>query len=117
MKEIDDVILSQVINKYDLKNSSRKREYVWKRSAFYNFMKKNGYGWTYISRLIDKDHATIINGLKVYKENLRYEDFKHTVKEIEVDLKYCLVSSTPDDYSIREIHSMVMLENLISDKL
>jgi hypothetical protein len=83
--------------------------------AVYNFMREGGFSLEKIGSLVDKDHATVMNGLKTYQLNIAYDDFKAYVKQIEDDLFYCF--DCYDDANINEVICMVILENLISEKL
>ncbi len=79
MRQIDEQLLTDVIDKHDILNQSRLRQYVWKRSAFCTFLRKHGYTFARIGQMLEKDHATIIHALKIYDNNKRYADFKACV--------------------------------------
>ena len=116
MKQLDMFLVSQVMANHGLKTRSRWQPLVWKRYAFYNFMRSNNFTLSFIGEMVRLDHATIINGLKKYDELKRYDDFKAIVREIEEDLKACAVVDV-DDFSMREVLSMVTLENLMGGRL
>jgi hypothetical protein len=59
--------IKEIIKKYDLKSSTRKREKVYQRFYIYSELKKIGLTQTDIGILLDKDHASVIHGLKVDK--------------------------------------------------
>ena len=111
--------VESVVNYFGLKNKTRKREVVWNRYAMYRFMRNNGFSFEKIGSFVGKDHATVINGLKIYEQNKRYNDFQSYVKEIEFELMSCYENSITetDDTCVNEAICMVNLENLISEKL
>lgn len=119
MRQIDEQLLTDVMDKHDILNPSRLRQYVWKRSAFCTFLRKHGYTFARIGQMLEKDHATIIHALKIYDNNKRYADFKACVMPIESDLQDCAFESMPiiKDVNTKYIMSQVRLENLIGDKL
>ena len=119
MRQIDEQLLTDVMDKHDILNQSRLRQHVWKRSAFAYFLRKHGYTFARIGQMLEKDHATIIHALKIYDNNKRYADFKACVMPIESDLQDCAFESMPiiKDVNTKYIMSQVRLENLIGDKL
>jgi len=69
---VDRMRVDELINEYDLTSKSRKQDYIWNRSAVYNFLHLCNYSLTEIGRMLDKNHATVIHGLKLYDNNLMY---------------------------------------------
>jgi len=116
---VDRMRVDELINEYDLTSKSRKQDYIWNRSAVYNFLHLCNYSLTEIGRMLDKNHATVIHGLKLYDNNLMYSDFKYFIKPIEDALQECIVVEfkTYNDTCVNEAICMVNLENLISEKL
>lgn len=58
------------VAKDDLLRQCRKREKVFKRMFIYNLMSNHDVQVTQIGRLFNRNHASIINGLKTY-QNLK----------------------------------------------
>jgi len=57
--------IKYMIDLYDLTTSCRDRELIYKRAYVYSELQKIGMNLSEIGRLMDKHHATVINGLKV----------------------------------------------------
>jgi hypothetical protein len=66
--------LIEIVNEefnIDIRTISRKREIADGRAVFYKILFDNEYSLTLISEIINKHHATVINGLKVFDTVLR----------------------------------------------
>lgn len=111
--------VEDVIERYDLKNKNRSRRFIWNRYAFYKFMRDNGFTLYSIGNMVDKDHATVLNGINIYNQNKRYADFQGSVMDIEVDLAYTIVQHVEqtDDICLNEMICLANLETLISNRL
>jgi hypothetical protein len=57
--------IKYMIDLYDLTTSCRNRDLIYKRAFIYSELQKIGMNLSEIGRLMDKHHATVINGLKV----------------------------------------------------
>ena len=57
--------IKYMIELHNLTTSCRDRDLVYKRAYIYSELRKLNYKLSDIGRLLDKHHATIINGLKV----------------------------------------------------
>jgi hypothetical protein len=57
--------IKYMIELYDLTTSCRDRDLIYKRAYVYSELQKIGMNLSEIGRLMDKHHATVINGLKV----------------------------------------------------
>ena len=85
--------LIQVINKalkLDITTKSRKREVVYARFIFYNKLrnsKEKYYSFQNIGDYLEKDHATIIHGLKQYDILKEYDDFKEILNKVETEIE------------------------------
>ncbi len=73
----------QVIEKDGLITKSRYRNFLDRRSYLYAMLNKNGMSLVEIGRLFNKNHATIINGIKKHHAYTRFKDelYLHNVKE------------------------------------
>ena len=73
----------QVIEKDGLITKSRYRTFLDRRSYLYAMLNKNGMSLVEIGRLFNKNHATIINGIKKHHAYTRFKDelYLHNVKE------------------------------------
>ena len=73
----------------NLKTKSRKREVVWARNIYFYFAKKHTKAsLDKIGKTVDKDHATVLHGIKRYHDNIIYDDFKELVKGIKKELPH-----------------------------
>ena len=120
MKTINLNTVQEVISKHELRKNSRQRELVWKRYAFYNFMRKNSrLSLGEIGKLSGgKDHASVLHGLREYEKQSRYEDFRWQVSEIEEQL-YRSIEADTDIlcHTEKEVMCLRELEQLIKDRL
>ena len=75
--------VKEVIEKDGLITKSRYRTFLDRRSYLYAMLNKNGMSLVEIGRLFNKNHATIINGIKKHHAYTRYKDelYLHNVKE------------------------------------
>lgn len=53
-----------IVYELDLMESTRDREHVDARATFMKIMKDEGYSFTAIGKMLNKNHATIINALR-----------------------------------------------------
>ncbi len=64
------------IEKDNLKKRCRKPEMVLKRMFIYNLMREHDFTLVKIAKTFERNHATIINGLKTYKNLKSIKDFQ-----------------------------------------
>jgi len=78
--------IEQLIEQYDLASKSRERDKVYFRSYIYWLLREDGWTMSDIGDLFNRDHATVINGLKVheayYKKDKVYMRFVRKLDEI-----------------------------------
>lgn len=60
--------IKYMIKLYNLTTSCRDRDLIYKRAYVYSELQKLGMNLSEIGRLLDKHHATVINGLKVHNQ-------------------------------------------------
>ena len=60
--------IKYIINLYDLTTSCRDRNLIYKRAYIYSELRKLGYKLIDIGIMLDKNHATVLNGLAVDKQ-------------------------------------------------
>jgi hypothetical protein len=60
--------IKYIINLYDLTTSCRDRNLIYKRAYIYSELRKLGYKLIDIGVMLDKNHATVLNGIKVDKQ-------------------------------------------------
>ena len=78
--------INKLIQEYDLASKSHKRDKVYLRSYLYSILREDGWTMTDIGKLFNRDHATVINGLKIYeayyKKDKVYMRFVRKLDEI-----------------------------------
>jgi hypothetical protein len=67
-------LINELIEKYGLLDKSRRRDVLFKRYYLYNEFRKCGLSLSQIGRVFDKNHATILHGLRVHKDLTSYRD-------------------------------------------
>ena len=60
--------VEELILKDNLSSKSRQRDKVYKRSYLYSILIEMGFNLTETGKLFNRDHATVINALKVHDE-------------------------------------------------
>ena len=58
--------VKQLIIQDELNSKSRERDKIYKRSYLYAILREEGWNLSKIGRLFNRDHATVINGLRCY---------------------------------------------------
>ena len=92
MIEINIDSLKQIIEFHGLCSKSRKRNLVYKRSFLCRTLRDCGFTFSYIGGLLNKDHATVMNALKVYEANVNYIDFVEYIGDLPSDIEKCVIS-------------------------
>lgn len=67
-------LIKQVIKKDGLATKHRHVQLVNKRIYLYTIMRKHGMPYQKIGSFFNRNHATIIHGIKRYKDLTKYED-------------------------------------------
>jgi hypothetical protein len=90
--------------------NNRRRDVLFKRYYLYNELRSCGFSLMDIGRYFNKNHTTILNGLRVHEDLLAYND-KNYIAETCMLQAYLDGSELPDiskvfksrkDYDIRE---------------
>lgn len=92
-------ILKQHIKENNLTTPCRKREFVYRRYYLYHYLYvMHGFQLVDIGKLFDRDHSTVINGLRMYEDLKNYRDFiELTVDEFE---KFPVIENHRDRYTL-----------------
>ena len=69
-------LIKQVIDKDGLKKRNREQHIVHRRIFLFNLLRENGYTYAYIARLFNMNHATVLHGIKRYKDLLSLNDVR-----------------------------------------
>ena len=57
----------EVVNKYDLKRKCRKHEVLYPRYYIYSLLRNANYSLSAIGRIFDKDHASVLHGIRMHQ--------------------------------------------------
>ncbi len=69
-------LIKEVIEKDGLKKRNREQHIVHRRIFLFNLLRENGYTYEYIARSFNMNHATVLHGIKRYKELLSLNDVR-----------------------------------------
>jgi hypothetical protein len=58
--------IKELIQRDSLDTKDRYRDLIYKRSYLYALLREDGYHLARIGKLFNRDHATVINGLKIH---------------------------------------------------
>lgn len=80
----------EIIEKYNLKAKNRKQSVIYKRYYLYNQLYMAKLSLSHIGLLFNKDHATIIHGIKMHKLYTKTNDgvYAHHVQPIIDELNH-----------------------------
>jgi len=73
-------LLKEVIEKYTLTDTTRKRDVLFKRYYVYNELRECGFSLSQIGCLFNKHHATILHGLRIHKDLTSYRDVDYVAE-------------------------------------
>ncbi len=70
----------------DITDKSRKAEVITGRMIYYALLRDMNYSWTSIARSVNKNHATVINGYRVFEDLVSYEqDLQESFEMVKSD--------------------------------
>lgn len=103
----------QYIQENNIDKNSRVRQLVYKRFYFYNLFRLQGMTYQEIAAIFDKDHASILHGIKMHKQFTEMNDsiyYEHT--EIE-RIKFEQLAPDYDlIHDIKTCYTMDMLKKI-----
>jgi hypothetical protein len=88
--------VKEVIERYKLATPNRARPLIYMRSILYTKLRDNKWTLQQIGKLFNKDHATVLHGLKCYQSNIKYSDFKELNERIEQELNLAICDIEPE---------------------
>lgn len=79
--------VKQIIKEQDLNTRSRRRDLVYKRMYLYNEIKNHEdfYSFEYIGDLFNRDHATVLHGLRTRSNLIEMKDPLYHIISEEMD--------------------------------
>jgi len=99
MNKIEKV--KELIEQDGLKSNSRRRCLIDKRSYLYKVLREEGMTLMKIAELFNRDHASVINGLKKHEQLTKYKDYNYEFNtrlyRQELELTYIAPRSLADD--------------------
>jgi len=113
--------INAIIEQYDLASKSRERDKVYFRSYIYWLLREDGWIMSDIGNLFNRDHATVINGLKVheayYKKDKVYMRFVRKLDEIfNPSIDEIMIAKDTIFHDIMNCHNTTELR-LIKEKI
>ena len=80
--------IKQLIKEHKLDTNSRARSKTYQRAYLYSLLKEEGLNLSQIGRMFNRDHASIINGLKIHKMFCKKDViYKEAIRVIVVKLE------------------------------
>lgn len=89
----------EVVERHDLKKVSRKQEIIYPRYYIYSLLRDAKYSLSAIGRIFNKDHATVLHGIKMHKLFTRQKD---KVYEMLIEQVKSEIYITPKEYNLKE---------------
>ena len=106
-----DVVLNY-INTNGLNTPSRHREHVYRRAILMTFLRERGLSLNQIGRMFNRDHATVLHGIKIYEAQKSYEDFQVMEYFMQSDLSQMVDTEEINKLATPE-HGLTEFEFLI----
>jgi hypothetical protein len=88
--------VNEVIERYQLATPNRARVLVYIRSIMYTQLRNDKWTLAQIGKLFNKNHATILHGLRCYTLNIKYKDFQELNTRIEQELNLAICDIEPE---------------------
>ena len=105
----------------DLQGTSRKRELVHVRRAFFAIARKLlGLSFQKIGDVLNKDHATVMHSLSIHNAEIDiYDDYSKTYHELHKHLEVLFVARTQynKDYILKQIDILKTQRDLIDKRI
>lgn len=96
--------LDQIIEMFDLRKSDRHQPFLYRRYYLYYILHKNGYSMIHIGKIFNKDHSSIIHGIKVHKNMIQIKDKYYQLFVDELDQ----LMKVSERYDLRDIQMDVL---------
>jgi hypothetical protein len=80
-------MIKKIIEEHGLNTPSRKEELVYKRFVFWNYLyNKLGMTLEDVGREFNRNHSSVIYGIRKYNDLIIYNDFKKMATEFEDEI-------------------------------
>jgi hypothetical protein len=111
--------VKELIQRDSLDSKDRHRDLIYKRSYLYAILRDEGWNLSQIGRLFNRNHATVINGLKIHdqffgKDKIYDRYVKHydlifrPIIEVQKDTIYDDVMNCHNTTQLRMIKDKIM---------
>lgn len=110
-------MIKKIIEEHGLDTPSRKEELVYKRFVFWNYLYKvMGITLEDIGKEFNRNHSSVIYGIRKYNDLIIYDDFKKIASEFEQEIDSILsVVNEEAIANLTEIEIDLMNANRVSD--
>lgn len=113
--------VKELIIQDELATNSRQRDRIYKRSYLYAILREEGWNLSEIGRLFNRDHATVINGLRTYdnyygKDKIYDRYIKHYDSIFKPNFDEVMISKDAIFQDIMNCHNTTELR-LIKEKI
>lgn len=110
-------MIKKIIEEHGLDTPSRKEELVYKRFVFWNYLYKvMGMTLEEIGKEFNRNHSSVIYGIRKYNDLIMYDDFKKIASEFEQEIDSILsVVNEEAIANLTEIEIDLMNANRVSD--
>jgi hypothetical protein len=93
--------IQELIQMDNLSSKDRYRDLIYKRSYLYSLLREDGWNLARIGKLFNRDHATVLNGLKIHDNYYgRDKIYDCTIREYVKQLGKVSIISDEDKPSI-----------------
>jgi hypothetical protein len=80
-------MIKKIIEEHGLNTPSRKEELVYKRFVFWNYLyNKLGMTLEDVGKEFNRNHSSVIYGIRKYNDLIMYSDFKKMATEFEDEI-------------------------------
>ena len=80
-------MIKKIIEEHGLNTPSRKEELVYKRFVFWNYLyNKLGMTLEDVGKEFNRNHSSVIYGIRKYNDLIMYNDFKKMATEFEDEI-------------------------------
>lgn len=80
-------MIKKIIEEHGLNTPSRKEELVYKRFVFWNYLyNKLGMTLEDVGKEFNRNHSSVIYGIRKYNDLIMYDDFKKMATEFEDEI-------------------------------
>jgi hypothetical protein len=113
--------IKELIQRDSLDTKDRYRDLIYKRSYLYAILRDEGWNLSQIGRLFNRNHATVINGLKIHdqffgKDKIYDRYVKHYDSIFKPSIEEVMLSKDAIFHDIMNCHNTTQLR-MIKDKI